>query len=74
MEICKEEFMLREEIKAKREKSQLFSRIQNTVIQFISVREQQLQLYKEVGNKKLIDLAATELLELKADLKQLKNL
>jgi len=52
----------------------LFGRMQNTLIQFISVREGQLKLYKEIGNKKLIDLATTELLELKADLEQLKNL
>ena len=52
----------------------LFSRMQLHLIKHIATKERQLELYKDIDNLELIDLATTELLELKADLEQLKNL
>ena len=52
----------------------LFSRMQLHLIKHITAKERQLDLYKGLESQELIDLAVTELLELKEDLEQLKNL
>ncbi|GAG49041.1 unnamed protein product, partial [marine sediment metagenome] len=52
----------------------LLNRMHLVLIKHIAAKERQLELYKDLDSLELIDLATTELLELKADLEQLKNL
>ena len=52
----------------------LLNRMHLVLIKHIPVKERQLELYKELGDKTLIDLANDEVKQLKADLEQLKNL
>ena len=54
--------------------TKFLNRMHLALIKHIPVKERQLELYKELGDKTLIDLAVNELVELKADLEQLKNL
>jgi len=54
--------------------TKLLNRMHLVLIQHIVTKERQLELYKELGDKTLIDLANDEVKELKADLEQLKNL
>ena len=54
--------------------TKLLIRMQLVLIKHIATKERQLELYKDLDSLELIDLATTELLELKSDLEQLKNL
>lgn len=54
--------------------TKFLNRMHLVLIQHIPVKERQLELYKELGDKTLIDLANDEVKQLKADLEQLKNL
>jgi hypothetical protein len=83
MEIGKEEFMLREKIKAETQaelqaesiKNRLFFRIQLALSDNIQSKERDLILYKSLeGGEELVELTSEKLTQLKSDLEKLKNL